>query len=113
MRARVYMSCVRILPREENSPQVCDDTDAYPTLRPSVRGLSLPAPREAAAGPLGQACTAHVVHHAAAQRFDSSVLHGNRTHTFGHKVEIEGDRRGTNLIEARRVSESLTIMAPS
>src|SRR5215211_6027050 len=43
------MPCVRPLPQEDNSPKACNDADARPTLHPSVRGMYLPAPRDAPA----------------------------------------------------------------
>jgi len=47
--ARVDMSCMRPFPKQDNSPKACHDTDACPTLSPRVRGMELPAPRDAPA----------------------------------------------------------------
>jgi len=35
---------------EDNSPKTCNDADTCPTLRPSLRGKYLPAPRDAPVG---------------------------------------------------------------
>ena len=69
--------------------------------------------KRAADGWLWQAGIARVAHRAAAKHLDTSVLHGDGTHTVATTGAMALDRRGTSLRQGRRGSRSQTIMALS
>ena len=64
-------------------------------------------------GSLWQAFVARVRHLAAEKHLDTSVLHGDGTHTVAKKGAMASGTRATNIRRGRKSSPSSTSMAPS